>query len=161
LSSLYSSICTNPRVLQWFVQLDAVRRASFSRPLWESRCPRDKGSVLRRAARVKGFSSPAEASARIELLLRRGSSRDGASPQTPALEVRLETRFVRRAGSRYRRRAAAKLQRFLFVGHGCMSSAIAPGYSVQAHTALRCAQVCALILACLHGARDHNVEPCT
>ena len=28
LSSLYSSICTNPRVLQWFVHLDAVRRAS-------------------------------------------------------------------------------------------------------------------------------------
>ena len=30
LSSLYSSICTNPRVIQWFVHLDAVRRALSS-----------------------------------------------------------------------------------------------------------------------------------
>jgi hypothetical protein len=86
LSSLYSCICTNSRVLQWFLHLDAVRRASFSRPLWESRCHNDTGSVLRRAARVKDFSSPAEPSARIELLLRRGSSRDGATPPKACFE---------------------------------------------------------------------------
>jgi|AntAceMinimDraft_5_1070358.scaffolds.fasta_scaffold160392_2 hypothetical protein len=48
---------------------DAVRRASFSRPLWESRCRRDTGSVLRLAARVKDLSSSVEASARVKLFL--------------------------------------------------------------------------------------------
>jgi hypothetical protein len=56
-------------------------KPSRSSMVWESRCRRDTGPVLRRAARVKDFSSPAEASARIELLLRRGSSRDGAPPK--------------------------------------------------------------------------------
>jgi hypothetical protein len=40
-----------------------------------------------------------------------------------------------------------------------MSPAIGPGYLAQAHTALRCALVCVLIFACLHGARDQNVAP--
>jgi len=40
------------------------------------------------AARAKDFSIPAEAPARIELLLRRGSSRGGA-PKTPALKIHL------------------------------------------------------------------------
>ena len=58
---------------------------SFPRPLWESKCRRDTGLVLHCAARQNDFSSPAEALARIELLSRRGSSRDGA-PQNACFE---------------------------------------------------------------------------
>ena len=61
-------------------------RCSFPRPLWESRCRRYTGPVLRRAVRAKDLSSSAEASARIELLLRRGSSRDGATPPKACFE---------------------------------------------------------------------------
>jgi hypothetical protein len=93
LSSSFSFICTNPCILQWFVHLDAARRASFPRPLWESRCRRDTGPVLRRAARVKDFSSPAEASARIGHLLRRGSLRDGAPPQNACFKSTSVSKF--------------------------------------------------------------------
>ena len=34
-----------------------------------------------------------------------------------------------------------------------------PGYSAQARTALRCARVCTLILACLRGTQDQNDAP--
>jgi hypothetical protein len=57
----------------------------------------------------------------------------------------MRTRFVRLVSYRYRRRAAETLQRCLFVGNGCMSSAKTPGRSAQAHKALRRARVSALI----------------
>jgi hypothetical protein len=50
------------------------------RLLWQSRCRRDTSPVLRPAAWKKDISSSAEASARNELLLRRGSSR-GRAPK--------------------------------------------------------------------------------
>ena len=43
-------------------------RCSVPRPLWERRCRRDTGPILRREARAKESSSSVEASARIELL---------------------------------------------------------------------------------------------
>jgi hypothetical protein len=51
---------------------------SVPRPLWESRCRRETCPAFRRASRSKDFIISADASARVEPLLRRGSSRGGA-----------------------------------------------------------------------------------
>jgi hypothetical protein len=176
LSIFHSYICTNPRVLQWFVHHDTVRRtAPFRGRCWNA------GDVERHApysGALRGLRisqarpKPRRASSFCCGVGLRGaptstrgigfcviwvciSSRSRWSPPKRLLQkVRLRARIVRRAGYRNRRCAPETLQLCLFVGRGCMSSVTTPEYSAQAHTALRCARVCALILACLRGARN-------
>jgi hypothetical protein len=103
LSSLYSSRCTNSRVLQWFVHLDAARRASFLRPLWESRCRRDIDPVFRRELHLESTLAAAASN-------RAGKGANRAEAPTRAGQVHARAAVSFRAGlgaARAARRASS------------------------------------------------------
>ena len=80
---LYSSLCTNPRVLQRFVppMMPSVAY-SFPRPLWESKCRRDTCLVLRCAAWQKDSQALPKPSCPASLCCGVGP-RGMESPKTP------------------------------------------------------------------------------
>ena len=118
--------------------------------MWESRCRRDTGPALRQAAWEKNISSSAEASARNELLLRRGSSQ-GRAPKNACVGGTSVNTFFSASRLPLPPPRCGNAATLSLCGPWMWASDTTPGYWAQAHTRPRCVRVDAPILPCLRG----------